>query len=198
MEVKIIDATENPIDTISLAAGTSYNKDNSSLKRVQSCVKLGHWSVIEFANIYFKVEGISRACANQLVRHRLASYVQESERYVKIDISNDDWYVVPPSIEDSNCSHIYREHHKYAAINYKNMLDSGIKPEDARFLLPQSAKTKISVQMNCREFFNFLNLRLDSHAQWEIRELARSMKDAVASYNEQWEQIIEMYDGFNK
>lgn len=195
MEVKIIAATEKPIDVISLAAGTSYGKDNVSLKRVESCVKHGHTSVIEHAYITFRIDGISRACGNQLIRHRLASYVQESQRYCKYtDLMDKDWYVVPPSVKgDTLRERVFRMSMEHAARSYSLLLTSGVKAEDARYVLGNAAKTSITMSMNAREFFSFLNLRLSPKAQWEIRELAENMRWIAEHYNEQWTQLMQIY-----
>lgn len=195
MEVKIISAIEKPIDAISLAAGTSYGKDNVSLKRVESCVKHGHTSVIEHAYITFRIDGISRACSHQLTRHRLASFCQESQRYCKYtDLMNEDWYVVPPSIKgDTTKERIFRMDMKHAAMSYLLLLESGVKAEDARYVLGNAAKTSITMSMNPREFFSFLNLRLSPKAQWEIRELAENMRWVAEHYNEQWAQLMQIY-----
>lgn len=199
MEVSIITATESPIDVISLAAGTSYGKTNESYKRVESCVKHRHTSVLEHATITFRIDGISRACSHQLVRHRLASYVQASQRYIKIDTSSDDWYVIPPSIQEASNS-IQRAYHnqmREAGILYSSFLQdksAGIKAEDARYVLPNACKTDITMTMNAREFYGFLNLRTSKKAQWEIRELAEKMKETAAAYSPQWEQLMALYD----
>ena len=195
MEVRIISAIEKPIDAISLAAGTSYGKDNVSLKRVESCVKHGHTSVIEHAYITFRIDGISRACSHQLIRHRLASFCQESQRYCKYtDLMNEDWYVVPPSIKgDTTKERIFRMDMKHAAMSYLLLLESGVKAEDARYVLGNAAKTSITMSMNPREFFSFLNLRLSPKAQWEIRELAENMRWVAEHYNEQWAQLMQIY-----
>lgn len=195
MEVRIISAIEKPIDVISLAAGTSYGKDNVSLKRVETCVKHGHTSVIEHAYITFRIDGISRACSHQLVRHRLASYVQESQRYCKYtDLMDEDWYVVPPSVKgDTLRERVFRMSMEHAARSYSLLLTSGVKAEDARYVLGNAAKTSITMSMNPREFFSFLDLRLSPKAQWEIRELAENMRWLAEHYNEQWAQLMQIY-----
>lgn len=199
MQVSVITATQNPIDIISLAAGTSYNKDNTSYKRVENCVKHRHNSVLEHAVITFRIDGVSRNCSHQLVRHRLASYVQQSQRYVKIDTDNDDWYVTPPSIQNApdSIKRAYRDGMRQMAILYRSFMagnETKIKAEDARYLLPSACKTNITMTMNAREFFSFLNLRTSTHAQWEIRELAREMKIVASEYSDQWRQLMELYD----
>lgn len=195
MNVTVMTATEKPIDTISLAAGTSYRKDNVSYKRVESCVKHRHTSVLEHANMTFLIRDISRACSHQLVRHRLASYVQESQRYCKYDLNSDDWYVVPPSIQEDQKKLIaYRGDMHYVGQRYMAMLEDGFKAEDARYVLPEAAKTAITMTVNAREFFSLLNLRCSPKAQWEIRGLAEGMKQAARNYNEQWTQLMALYD----
>ena len=196
MEVTIISATQNPIDVISLAAGTSYNKDNVSLARIKSCVKHEHTSVLEHASITFKIEDVSRVLTHQLVRHRLASFVQESQRYCKYtNLSRrKDWYVIPDSIaKDETQKALFENAMLSAAKCYETALSAGIKAEDARYVLPNAAKTTITMTMNVREFFSFLNLRLSTHAQKEIRDLAKMMRETVASESEQWAQLMDIY-----
>lgn len=195
MEVKIIAATEKPIDIISLAAGTSYGKDNVSLKRVESCVAHRHTSVLEHAYITFRINGISRGCSHQLVRHRLMSVVQESQRYVKYKdlTATDDWYVVPKKIEGTEKEQGFKIAMQNAALSYSILLEQGATPEDARAVLPNAMKTSLTISMNAREFFSVLNLRLSDKAQDEIRELAQNMRWVAEHYNEQWAQLMQIY-----
>lgn len=196
MEVTVLEATPNPIEIISLCAGVSYKKENVSSKRVETCIKNGHWSVIEFAHITFKVEGVSRALTHQLVRHRLNSYIQESQRYVRYKdlLDTDDWYVTPPEIaSDTSLKTAFDSNMRLAAITYETLLDEGVKPEDARYVLPNAVKTNINIGMNARSLFNFLDLRLDSHSQWEIRELANNMVRAARQQGEEWNQLLDYY-----
>lgn len=139
----------------------------------------GHVSPIEHVTFSFAVEGVSRALTHQLVRHRIASYSQQSQRYV--DGSNFD-YILPPKIAAlpearerfSRCideiGAAYRE--------IKKLLEEAghdKAKEDARFLLPQAAETRIVLTMNCRSLLNFFEHRCCSRAQWEIRALAQAM-----------------------
>lgn len=178
MHVEIVSYTPHPVDVCSIAAGTSYGMDDPSIKRLRRCVQQGHNSVLEHASVTFRVDGISRACSHQLVRHRLASFVQKSQRYTKV--TGDDWYVIPPSfdfeLEDAFCNAM-----SDCMQNYQAALDAGVRPEDARYLLPEACKTEITVTMNYRSLYHFLDLRLDEHAQWEIRQLAESMFKACAT-----------------
>ncbi len=138
--------------------------------------KLGHESVFEHACFTFRVEGISRVCSHQLVRHRLASYTQQSQRYVKL---KNPKFVVPEEIMNSEFAEEYMEILEKASNLYRKMVKRGIKKEDARFILPQGIETKIVITMNARELRHFLILRCDKSAQWEIRELAKKMLELV-------------------
>lgn len=196
LKVSIISATPDPMTVISLAAGTCYGKHDISNKRVANCFKSGHLSVFEHASITFEVDGISRACSHQLVRHRLASFCQESQRYCRIDTYSDDWYVKPESFGEHKAglavAFFYIAAMKDAAKSYKNAIDAGIKPEDARYLLPEATKTRLTVSMNCRELFHFLDMRQQQAAQWEIRDLANQLENAVRDINSSWQEVMQI------
>lgn len=196
MEVEILSATSAPIEVISLAAGTCYGKHDVSVKRVESCFKAGHMSVFEHASATFRISGISRACSHQLVRHRVASYSQQSQRYCKVEFDTD-WYVTPPwLLEGQNQMYLdgYRETMVAAAFNYLQGLKAGMKPEDARYMLPEATKTEIVVSMNLRELFHFFDTRMDRRAQLEIRSLAKMMYAKLCAHSPEWEQLMDMYD----
>lgn len=195
MQVTILNTShDRPLSFIGKVAGISHGKDDESAKRALGCWRAGHGSVLEHVSTTFKVEGISRACSHQLVRHRLASFVQESQRYTRIDTERDDWYVTPPSFSDG-----YQHEFDYimlgSAVGYKAALDSGIKPEDARYLLPEATKTAINVTMNLRELESFYKLRADLNAQWEIRRLAYALMDELREQGSEWAQIADMIEG---
>ena len=97
MKVSLNWKTDDMVKHLSIAAGRCYGFSNVSEKRLKHCYESGHTGVLEHASISFFVEGISRACSHQLVRHRMASYLQESQRYCKYSPEGDDWYVVPPA-----------------------------------------------------------------------------------------------------
>jgi thymidylate synthase (FAD) len=140
-------------------------------------VEEGHESIIEHASASFEISGISRACSHQLVRHRLASYSQESQRYV--DMSAPQW-VVPPDIErDPEARAIWEEFVEAATETYRRLRARGIKKEDARFLLPNATATRLIMTANYRELLHMFRLRISPHAQWEIRELCARMLLAV-------------------
>ncbi len=142
-------------------------------KLVELLKKLGHESVFEHACFTFRVEGISRVCSHQLVRHRLASYTQQSQRYVSL---KNPKFIVPDSIFESEFEEEYLEILERAAKLYRKMVESKkVRKEDARFILPQGIETKIIITMNARELRHFISLRCDPSAQWEIRAMAREM-----------------------
>ena len=146
---------------------------------VRDVIASGHASPIEHVSFSFAVEGVSRALTHQLVRHRLASYSQQSQRYV--DGSNFQ-YILPPSIarnpEAKECFLRCIEEIGDAYREVRGLLEkAGSKSanEEARFLLPQAAETRIVVSMNCRALLNFFEQRCCTRAQWEIRALADTM-----------------------
>lgn len=196
MQVTVLSATENPVDVISIAAGTCYGKPDVSEKRVRHCFKSGHMSVFEHASITFKVENISRACMAQLTRHRLVSFCVESQRYNRYDLSGFDWYVMPPKFREIDGGALFfinrmAEH----AEDYMAALEDGVKPEDARYLLPEATKTNLVMTMNVRNLFHIFDMRLDKAAQWEIREVVAAMMSAASEVNDQWRQVIELHGG---
>lgn len=195
MKVTIKEYTERPLDQIAEHAGTSYGRTDASEKRVKHCWERGHLSVFEAANVRFVVEGISRACSHQLVRHRLFSVCQESQRYTTV--KGDDWYVIPPAFERENIGWYSAAMNDYKGW-YEMALADGIKPEDARYLLPEATKTKLSIATNVRELFHFFNLRCDKAAQWEIRDLANEIKEQCKGINDQWKTLIGLWEDKTK
>ena len=182
----MIGHTPYPQGVASVASGTCVNETIPSLwevdpKAFKYAVASGHESVLEHCTFTFAIEGISRACSHQLVRHRMASYSQQSQRYVKMDGFE---YVVPESIKRADACVFRSEMTTLDAYSdvmlllselYKSLLDAGIPEEDARYILPNACKTNIVTTMNARELRHFFNLRCCNRAQWEIRELADRM-----------------------
>jgi len=164
--------------------------DEKEIKKLIALIqKLGHESVFEHTSFTFEIDGISRTCTHQLVRHRLASYTQQSQRYV--DLKNPK-FIVPKSF-DKYSEDVKIILNKVSGL-YREMIESGIKKEDARFILPQAIETKIVATMNGRELRHFLKLRLKKSAQWEIRNLAKKMLEEsykVAPYL--FEDLYENY-----
>lgn len=189
MKVELIAATHNPMDVISIAAGCSYGKSDISHKRVETCFKSDHMSVFEHAVVTLKIEGISRACCDQLTRHRMVSFVVQSQRYVKQD--EHDWYVEPPRLERTPG---YTEYMDHCMDQYKEALDCGVRPEDARFMLPMAAKTNVVMTVNVRELYHVFDMRIDKAAQWEIHALFEHVRSVVASIDDQWRSLMLLYN----
>ncbi|MEM3578107.1 MAG: FAD-dependent thymidylate synthase [Candidatus Bathyarchaeia archaeon] len=149
--------------------------DLDAAKRIiERVTGYGHMSVIEHASFTFSIEGVSRAMTHQLVRHRLASYTQQSQRYVAYDTLEK--FVTPPNIAKNDAAkRVFDDVLEKISEAYRKLLDMGIPKEDARFILPNAAKTNIIVTMNARELRHFFNLRCCNRAQWEIREVAIEM-----------------------
>lgn len=142
-------------------------------KFLRARISEGHESIIEHASVTFEISGISRACSHQLVRHRIASYSQESQRYV--DMSAPE-FVVPPSVAESpQALAIWNECMDQVADAYHRLRELRVRKEDARFVLPNATATRIIVTMNFRSLRHFFSVRCDRAAQWEIRALALEM-----------------------
>lgn len=190
--IEIMTATPHALEIIAAAAGTSYGKHDASLKRVQSCFSGGHMSVFEHAVATFRVADVSRACTHQIVRHRLASYTQLSQRYTKVDTSTTEWYVMPESFATAWSRADFDACMVDYAQAYRDAIESGIRPEDARYVLPEATKTEITATMNLREIYHFLDLRQDARSQWEIREVAHELERALASVDDDWRVLMEL------
>ncbi|MBI5025470.1 MAG: FAD-dependent thymidylate synthase [Nitrospirae bacterium] len=207
LKVILLRHTPNPEETIAMAAKLCYSpSDVESLKEkieakdqkafVEKLVKMGHMTPIEHASFTFAIEGISRACSHQLVRHRLASYSQQSQRYVSessrgsgVESQESTFdYIIPPSIaQDAEAKKTFENFMVEAQQAYdflvRKLNEKGIKGEaanqDARFVLPNAAETKIIVTMNARELLHFFRQRCCYRAQWEIRQMAEEMLKLV-------------------
>ena len=185
MQVELLYHTPDPERAIATAArlcyapvGASELMETMPPERVQSVLSTimssGHFSTLEHASYTFAIDGVSRALTHQLVRHRLASFNQQSQRYVKF--TNGLETVKPGSVaDDPEASRVFDEAIEAAIAAYERLLEAGIPAEDARYLLPNAAETKIVVTMNVRELLHFFELRCCNRAQWEIRELAHRM-----------------------
>jgi thymidylate synthase (FAD) len=193
LRVELLDATNNALSLIYAACRQCYSpkfayelmKEDTDDKKKEEFIKRivasGHESPLEHVKFTFAVEGVSRALTHQLVRHRIASYSQQSQRYVK---ENDFSYIIPPLIKKNKKSREeFLEVVKRTQQGYNKLLKflkkEGVTGEkanqDARFLLPQGAETKIVVTMNCRQLIHFFKIRCCARAQWEIRNLANKM-----------------------
>lgn len=208
MKVKLIAHTPEPDKVVSMAAKLCYSKigvedieedltDEKVEKFLNHLVSIGHESPVEHVTFTFAIEGISRACSHQIVRHRLASYSQQSQRYVKLDQFE---YIIPPEIEKNeeakkifieSMNKCQEDYDKLVEIlfkkHYQDLLDKGVSEkkaksqaekksiEDARYVFPNACETKIVITMNARSLLHFFNVRCCNRAQWEIREMADEM-----------------------
>jgi len=185
MKVELLAYTPNPEELCALSAATSFREKGASLRKekmnpekardiIKKVTSFGHHSVIEHAAFTFSLEGVSRSLTHQLVRHRIASYTQQSQRYVKITTDNDEWYVIPPTF-DTEKREKFKERMKIISGWYQETIEQGVPGEDARFYLPNATKTNIVVTMNARELIHFFKLRCCNRCQWELREVATEM-----------------------
>ncbi len=184
LNVELIEYTQNPLSVIYSAARQCYSSEfageifknktdpDKQERFVEKIIGLGHLSPLEHVKFTFAIEGVSRALTHQLVRHRIASYSQQSQRYVK---ENNFKYIVPPSIEkDEKLKKEFKDIMSKIQKAYNKILEA-TSSQDARFVLPQAAETKIVVTMNARELLHFFEERCCTRAQWEIRKLAYEM-----------------------
>ena len=190
MKVYVANATPFPMHAISAAAGMCYGNDEYSSKRVKRCLRNGHTSVAEHVSATFHIEGISRSCLAQLTRHRMASFSVTSQRYC--EVGGDDWYVIPPSVIEAGEEVGFIAEVEKAAKAYHRLLAKGVKKEDARFLLPEATKTSLVMTINARSLMNFLHLRLDKSAQWEIRKLAEQIEQALMEMGGEWSELMAL------
>lgn len=185
MNVELLQYPDNPERAVATAARLCYAPvgakelmETMPPERVQSVLstimKSGHFSTLEHVSYTFAVDGVSRALTHQLVRHRLASFNQQSQRYVKFTEGVET--VKPDTVSrDEEANRIFDEAINAVLEGYQKLLDAGIPAEDARYLLPNAAETKIVITMNIRELLHFFSLRCCNRAQWEIREMAHRM-----------------------
>ena len=185
--VILIAHTPEAEKVVAMAAKICYAKD-VSIKKLQKKInnndvsafitkllESGHESPFEHISFTFGIEGISRACSHQLVRHRMASFSQRSQRYCFEDGFN---YIEPEDInENENEDKFFKDFMRHSKEVYSKLIDKGVKPEDARMVLPNACETKIIVTMNARELLHFFKLRCCKRAQKEIREVAFMMKN---------------------
>ena len=205
MKVKIIAHTPNPEEVIAQAAKLCYSPvgvdeimEKLTPEKVEKFVNhladIGHESPFEHVTFTFAMEGISRCCTHQQVRHRIASYSQQSQRYVKLEQFE---YIIPPEIEKiPEAKEIFIEAMERDQKAYDELVKLLMKEkipkddmlskqqynaiekqaiEDARYVFPNACETKIVVTMNVRSLLHFFNVRCCNRAQWEIRQMADEM-----------------------
>lgn len=200
LKVKLLEYTPNPEKIVAAAAklcyspvGTDAIMEGLTEEKTESFLNLimsyGHESTIEHVSFTFSIEGVSRSLTHQLVRHRLASYSQQSQRYVKLEQFE---YIIPPEIKkDAHAEKIFiksmeqsqKAYDDLVSILKERYIKEGMTEsaatrksiEDARYVFPNACETKIIVTMNARSLMNFFHHRCCNRAQWEIRALADEM-----------------------
>jgi len=178
MHVELLDITSNPLNSIGKYAAICYNSshaDEACEKRAIACKDRGHLATLRFAHATFHVSGISRICSHQFVRSKHLDFLQRSQRYCKED--NAD-FVYPPSSPD-NATLLHAHYNKCQEL-YKQLIADGMKKEDARFVLPEGTTTELIVTGNFQAWLDFITLRADTHAQWEIREVAKRINNILS------------------
>ena len=177
MQVKLLRHTPEPDKTVAMSARLCYSpigaaqleekmSDEQAAKLVRKLVSMGHYSPMEHVTFTFAIEGVSRVLTHQLVRHRIASYSQQSQRYVK---EHNFETIMPPSIAARPEA---KEKFEKLMVEiqdlYNEFVDMGVLAEDARYVLPNAAETKIVCTFNVRSLMNFFKLRCCTRAQWEM------------------------------
>jgi len=188
MHVELIALTQylrgkgTPEELLEHAGRVCYRSESRGdpAKFLRARLREGHESLIEHASATFEISGISRACSHQLVRHRIASYSQESQRYVDM---SDPALVIPDAIAaDPHARAVWDGFVDHVKSTYQELRELGVRKEDARFVLPNAAETRIIVTMNFRELLYFFRLRITPEAQWEIRHMAIEILELLAPH----------------
>ena len=162
MDVRLLFHTPEPERAIAAAARLCYAPvgaaelletmgDDGVHRVLKTIISSGHTSALEHASYTFAIDGVSRALTHQLVRHRLASYNQQSQRYVSY--AEEPTFIVPPSVaSDPEALKRFKAANASAFAEYRGLIEAGIPAEDARYLLPNAMETKIVVTMNASCF----------------------------------------------
>ena len=189
MNVSLLYHTNDPERAVATAARICYASigaqelmetmaDEQVRKVLTTIMRSGHYSTLEHASYTFAIDGVSRALTHQLVRHRLASFNQQSQRYVRFDEAPS--IVVPDTVDASpELRALFDKAIDTSYEVYAELAKAGVPAEDARYVLPNACESKIVVTMNIRELLHFFELRCCRRAQWEIRDLANRMLDLV-------------------
>ncbi|MGI6086677.1 MAG: FAD-dependent thymidylate synthase [Kiritimatiellia bacterium] len=176
MKIDLLTITEKPEQLIEFAARVCYRshpsaQEGSAEKLIGRLLAMGHESPLEHASATFHIQGCSRAMTHQLVRHRIMSVSQQSQRYVK---ETGFEYVTPPALSGESSAEFAKDMESIRAM-YAKWKNFGLKNEDARFVLPNACATNIVITANFREFRHIFKLRCAPNSQWEIRDACSQM-----------------------
>ncbi|MCD5416360.1 FAD-dependent thymidylate synthase [Candidatus Bipolaricaulota bacterium] len=184
MEVRLIAATQcldqtGPEELLERAGRLCYaSAMGDTAKFLRARVREGHLSLIEHATASFYIGGISRTCSHQLVRHRLCSFSQRSQRYVS---EGGAEFIVPLSIaQNEEASRVYQNFLASSREAYTTLRELGVPKEDSRFVLPNATETELIMSLNFREALHLFRVRISRGAQWEIREVCARMLDQLS------------------
>ena len=190
-----------PEELLEHAGRVCYRSENQGDpgRFLRARIREGHESLIEHASATFEISGISRSCSHQLVRHRLASFSQESQRYV--DLSDPEWVLPPAILENPQARALWDELASNVKATYRALRELGVHKQDARFALPNATATRIVVTMNFRELLHVFKLSISPAAQWEIRHVCVRMLElayplAPAVFGDLWEELRTRYPSF--
>lgn len=183
MHVKLINKSEHILDTMYVAARTCYSAESpidikvsdKPFKLIKKVLDSGHLSIAEHISFTFAIEGISRACSLQIIRHRHCSFSQQSQRYVNMKNAE---FVVPYGLKKEENDKIGALIN-YTMKTYNELIEAGVKQEDARAILPNCCTTNMVMTCNLRELMHICNLRMCTRAQKEVRELVTLMANEV-------------------
>ena len=190
---------KNPISLAGKMAGVAYGSDitndEKNYKRGLQCIKDGHGRVLEFAEVYFTLEGYSNRVIREFMRHvgDGLSVIQESTRYV--DFAKGFEYIIPPSIQNCKDSFVIKTYTD-AMRTIKEALYTlstyNIPKEDAQMLIPLGATTKLSIKKNMRNLMEMSRVRMCNRAYWEFRNLMKDLKEALSEYSPEWKELCDM------
>lgn len=176
MKVELLNLTPDALNFIGDCAGICYGSKRdpvSNVKRALACKDKGHLATLRFASATFHVSGISRVCSHQFVRSKHLDFLQRSQRYCAEDVPQ---FYYPGTKQDTKISGAYQTAYRH----YLELLEAGVKKEDARFVLPEGTQTELIVVGNLQAWLDFIKLRADKHAQLEIRTVAKEINNQLA------------------
>ena len=226
MNVRLLEATENPEEVVCRAARNDYMSEfNADLSFEDTMASIegddleekqrtlishlldhGHFGPFEHPQATFAIEGVSRSCLAQLTRHRHASFDVQSMRYVAFDdidpadVEDGELVVTPPSATDPDWigrnqqggtvdeetveqrEAVFRNSVRRAVEDYQELLELGMPPEDARFVLPIGTKVNVVMSLNARMLMHVADMRAAADSQWEIRELTEQVLELAADW----------------
>lgn len=175
-EVRLLACTPNGEQLVEWAGRLCWDTQDKTGQvpdRIQRWIGIGHESVIEHASMTFYIRA-SRVLTHELVRHRLASYSQRSQRYVK---ESEPRYIIPPEFNQTEEEGLFLGVIEHCWNAYSTALGHGIRPEIARYVLPNACETQIVMTMNFRELRHFIKLRTSKRALPEMREVAGKVRE---------------------